>query len=282
MPGSNPRKKILVTGGSSYLGQHLIPLLSRQHDVFYTYYNHDPLSLPTAYRLDIRDLDSYYRLVKEYQPQIIIQLAGSNRGRNAEEVIRLAAENTVTIAGESNARLIHLSTDSIFDGQSSPYDETDPPSPITEYGRAKAYAEWTVAQHHEHVIIRTSLIYGLSIMDHSTAWISSNLRSGKKVTLFDNQIRQPIWANSLCASCLELTTMDFRGIINIAGRQPMSREDFGIKLLDWWGIKNRRNLVVGPADERWPLDCRLDLMLAERILLTELPGVDEVLTARRG
>jgi dTDP-4-dehydrorhamnose reductase len=173
--------------------------------------------------------------------------------------------------------LIHFSTDSLLDGKSPPYSETDAPSPITPYGRAKADAEMLVAEYEDHITIRTSLIYSLEKMDHSTRWISEALSSSEPVTLFTNQIRNPVWTETLCRACLELAGGKFRGVINIAGRQSMSRAEFGLKLLDWWGIREHETLTIGPAGEQWPLDCRLDLSLATRLLSTPLLGVDEVL-----
>ncbi|HUS94369.1 MAG TPA: sugar nucleotide-binding protein [Patescibacteria group bacterium] len=274
-------KRILITGGSSYLGRHLVPIASKHFQLCYTYFQHDPLDLPSGRYLDLCDEAQFYEVATEFQPQVIIQLAGSNRGANMEEIIHGTAQNATTIARSLGIKLIHISTDSLLDGQHPPYFESHRPTPITAYGRAKAEAERLVGQWADHVIIRTSLIYGLTIMDHSTRWIRNTLNLGKPVTLYDNQIRQPVWAETLSQVCLELVESNFQGIINIAGRQAMSRAEFGLKLLDWWGVTNREYLTIGPADIRWPLDCRLDLTLAGRILSTPLPGLDDVLVARR-
>jgi len=272
-------KRILVTGGSSYLGRHLVPMASKKFELCYTYFQHDPLGLPNGRWLNINDDAQFYQLATEFQPDVIIQLAGSNRGANMEQVILRAAQNATTIAHSLGIRLIHISTDSLLDGRHPPYRESDAPTPITAYGRAKAEAERLVARHADHVIIRTSLIYGLTVMDHSTRWICNSLNEGQPVTLFDNQIRQPVWVETLSQTCLELVEAKFRGIINVAGRQAMSRAEYGLKLLDWWGVTNREQLTIGPVDDRWPLDCRLDLALAGKILATPLPGLDDVIIA---
>ena len=69
-----------------------------------------------------------------------------------------------------------------------------------------------------HVIIRTSLIYGLQLMDRGTAWMVETLRRGRPVTLFTNQRRNPVWVETLCQACLELVTHEYRGILNVAGK----------------------------------------------------------------
>jgi dTDP-4-dehydrorhamnose reductase len=100
------------------------------------------------------------------------------------------------------------------------------------------------------------------------------------VTLFANQIRNPVWVNSLSRACLELVAHPFTGVLHVAGRQVMSRADFGLKLLEYWGVQERDTLRIGVADGRqWPLNCELDIGLATAVLNTRLSGVHEVLRA---
>lgn len=270
-------KRLLITGGSGYLGQHLVARAVKGHQVLYTYFSHDPAGLSNGVWLDIRNWGAVRDLVKNWLPDVIIHTSGSNRSQDMKSVICQGAENVTKVAAEIGTRLIHISTDVVFDGKRAPYREADLPSPIHAYGEAKATAESVVAGYDDHVIIRTSLIYGLEMMDHSTEWTVKALSAGENVTLFVNQIRNPVWINTLCLACLELTHMDFRGIMNVAGQQAMSRADFGMKMLDWWGISERESLVTGLSSEGWPTDCRLDLTLASTVLDTPLPGVDAVL-----
>ncbi len=229
----------------------------------------------------MRDRTAVHRLVSDFQPDIVIHAAGSNRSPDMENVIRLGAEHICEAAKACGARLIHISTDVVFDGASPPYRESDRPNPIHDYGRAKATAEQIVAAMPDHVIVRTSLIYGLEIEDRSTEWMRRALLAGQAVTLFEDQIRNPVWVETLSRACLELAQSDFRGILNVAGSQQMNRADFGLRLLDWWGVTERSTLSVGPSGNEWPLDCRLDLSLAQKTLATPLPGVDEVLRKAR-
>jgi len=272
------RKRILITGGSSYLGQHLVPLAAQGHEVVYTYFQNDPLNLPTGRRLDIRDKTAVFHLITSFNPHIIIHTAGSNRGDDLDGVIRDGTQHITEAAMAVGARLIHLSTDSIFDGLEPLYGETAVSTPITPYGRAKAAAETSVAKHPNHVIIRTSLIYSLTQMDHGTRWMADALRAGKPITLFNNQFRNPIWVQTLCLACLELVTNKFTGILNVAGRQAMSRAEFGLKMLNWWEITERETITIAPSTgNTWPLDCRFDLGLGTAVLDTPLLGVDEVI-----
>lgn len=273
--------RLLVTGGSGYLGRHLVSLAASRVDALaHTYFSQAPASAPGASRLDVRNQSEVMTLVAKFEPHVIIHAAGSSGRPTMEEVIDAGARNVSAAAARSGARLIHLSTDVVFDGRQPPYKEEDRPDPLHAYGRAKARAERVVRPHADHVIVRTSLIYGLHDMDHGTRWIVDGLRQGKPVTLFTDQMRNPVWAESLSNALLELAESDFRGVLHVAGDQVLSRAQFGLRMLDWWGVDERATLSLGPGDgARWPADCTLDISRAQRMLRTPLPGVDEVLTA---
>lgn len=269
--------RLLITGGSSYLGQHLVPLAIEKHTICYTCFQHAPLRLAGGEQLDVRQEAAVTRLVITFQPDVIIHTVGSNRPDDMAAVIQQGTQHVAQAAAQVGARLIHISTDAIFDGQSPPYDESARPSPVTEYGRAKATAEAIVSQYTNHVIVRTSLIYSLQRIDHGTAWMAGALRSGQPVKLFNNQIRNPVWVETLSRACLELAGNSYLGILNVAGRQALTRAEFALRMLDWWGVQERQTLTIGPSDRTWPLDCRLDVARAAAVLQTPLLGVDEVI-----
>ena len=273
--------KLLITGGSSYLGRHLVPLALPNHEVVYTVYSHHPEGLPPGVRLDLRDETAVFQLASQVRPDVILHLAGSNRSHDMANVIRLGTRHVLHAAEATGARLIHLSTDSVFDGENAPYAETAVPAPINEYGRAKADAEQRVQTYPDHVIIRTSLIYGLKEMDHGTAWMKESLQAGQPVTLFTNQIRNPVWVHTLASACLELVKLPTTGIFHIAGEQALSRAEFGLKMLDYWQVETRTSLTLAPSPpDRWPLNCTMRLDRARAHLTTPLPGVGQVLAQK--
>lgn len=275
------KPRLLITGGSSYLGQALIPLSTTAYDVCYTFFKSSPYlqATATAVQLDLRQKGAVVALVESWQPQAIIHLAGSNRSPDMETVITAGANHIAQAAAAMQARLIHLSSDVIFDGLHAPYDETASPTPRHAYGRAKAEAEQSITSSPDHVIIRTSLIYGFHAPDRSTEWIATALHKGEPVTLFNNQWRNPIAADTLGRACLELITHPYQGVLNIAGNEIISRADYALKLLDWWQINKRDTLHIAPApvDAPWPPDTTLNINKALQLLKTPLPGVTKTL-----
>ncbi len=274
--------RLLITGGSGYLGRHLARQVAATWpgEWRYTTFSADPLARPQGVRLDLRDGAAVARFVADFAPDAIIHTAGSNLTPDMAGVIVDGTCHIATAAAAVGARLVHLSTDALLGGDAAPYDESAPPAPRNDYGRAKAAAEALALAHPNAVAVRTSLIYGLAEMDNGTAWMAAALRAGQPVTLFTNQRRNPVWVETLAAACLELVDHPYTGVLNVAGQQVLTRAAFALRLLAWWGVGERATLtLVVDTSGRWPMDCALDVSLAGRLLRTPLLGVDEVLRA---
>jgi dTDP-4-dehydrorhamnose reductase len=222
-------------------------------------------------------------IAEQAGPTVIVNAAASNPGSkgNFDAVNTEGASHVAQAAAQVDARLIHMSSDVIFDGEKGGYVEEDLPNPLTPYARSKAQAEEeVVGSGARAVILRTSLIYGWQpAIDRHTRWVVDDMAAGKPVHLFTDELRSPIWVESLAAAVLELAGIDYTGVLHVAGDQSVSRYDFGVSLLRFHGFKiegiipasiRKRGLVRAP-------DCTLDCSRAKRMLSTPLPGVDEVL-----
>lgn len=279
---------LLITGGSGYLGRHLTAKAVDSFQVYTTYTRHpDQIKAGQAMPLVLTRRDDVLRLVGDLSPQAIIHAAAVNPGQGDDETMRqvnaLGSRYVAEAAVAVGARLVHVSSDMVHDGKNAPYTDDAPPSPLSGYGRSKAEAEAAVAEiDPTAAIVRTSLIYGLAEMDRGTEGFVARLRAGQPLVLFSDSIRQPVWVESLAGALLKLATekADFAGLLNVAGRQVLSREEFGRRMLQWWRIDPGDLLQSGRAAEvsaTIPLDLRLSVSKAEQILQMRLPGVDEVL-----
>ena len=280
------RPVLLITGGSGYLGRHLAAKATETFQVYATYSSHPTqIKAGEPVPLDLTRREMALHLITELSPQTIIHTAAINPGSgSSQEMWRVNIEGSRYVAEAAarvGARLVHLSTDVVHNGRHAPYADNAPPSPINDYGRSKATAEAVVAEiNPQSVIVRTSLIYGLAEIDRGTAGFVDRLKSGRPLALFSDVIRQPVWVDTLVEALLKLTQLEFAGILNVAGRQALSREEFGRKMLTWWGVDIVGLLQSGRAAEissTIPLDLRMSVTKAEQLLQMMFPGTDEVL-----
>lgn len=273
---------LLITGGSGYLGSELARQAQKTWRVVATYLSH-ATSLPLCQMvpLDIRDDAAVARLLSDVRPQVVIHTAADMSTPQAmQEVIVNGTHHVAAGAAAVGARLVHTSTDVVFDGERAPYTEGDPANPITPYGRAKAAAEQIVAGLcPAAAIVRTSLVYSLNPADPRTVWVVESVRQGQPITLFTDEIRCPVWLEQLAAALLELAAGDEGGVWHLAGPQALSRYQFGERLVRACGL-DPAGITPGLSRESGqlrPRDCTLDVDKAQALLHSPLWGVDEVL-----
>jgi dTDP-4-dehydrorhamnose reductase len=276
--------RILITGGTGYLGRALIRAARDQgYEVAATYYSQAPLvdEQITWIPLDVRDPLAVEEACDRYRPEGIVHTAFR---QHEPDLYTVTADGTRAIAqsaGSIGARLIHMSSDVIFDGESpEAYRESDPPAPITEYGRAKADAELFVqTAAPQATIVRTSLIYGIHAIDRHTRFVLELIAGLQVGQLFDDEIRCPILVDDLVAALLELLSLDYAGILNIAGADALSRYQFGSLLATYHGY-DATLLQPGRSSAqavRRPRNCRLNIEQARALLQTPLRGASEIL-----
>jgi dTDP-4-dehydrorhamnose reductase len=275
-------RPLLIIGGSGYLGSHLVRQTGTARRLAATYFS-NPLASSDgrALHLDIRDGAAVARTLAELRPRAVIHTAADMRSPPAmQAVIVEGTRHVASAAAAEGVRLIHLSTDALFDGERAPYTEADPPSPITPYGQAKARAEQIVADVcPDAAIVRTSLIYGFDPPDPRTRWVVDAIREEEPITLFTDELRCPVWAEQLSAALLELADGEESGIWHLAGPQALSRYQFGSLLARAYGL-DPGWITPGLSLESGllrPRDCRLDTSRAQARLRSPLWGVGEVL-----
>jgi len=239
--------RLHVTGATGYLGSELA---RRAADA-------------STERVEIRDGAAVQALFERLLPQAVIHTA--YRQEDASVNVK-GSENVARAAAAVGARLVHLSSDVVFDGlKGEPYVEEDPLSPVNDYGASKAEAERRVASAHpDALIVRTSLIVGgVEPSKHELAATGPG-------PWFTNEVRSPVQVTDLAQALLELAELDVAGPLHVAGADGVSRAELAELIAG-------RPVPTEEAPPTRPLDCRLDSSRAQALLRTRLRGVREVL-----
>ena len=278
-------KQLWLTGASGYLGAHVLRT-APDWRIWPAYFSR-PLAHPEAFQLDVRDASAVEHSLQTLRPDAILHTACSNSSAEQIQAIAPAARAIAAAARRFNIRLVHVSSDMVFDGEHAPYTDEARPYPINDYARAKAEAEAIVAEHcPTAVIVRPSLIWGLKPLDRQTRWLVEGLKRGDRLTLFTDEIRCPVQVADLSAALLELAARpDIAGPMNLGGPQALSRWEFGTRLLAALGLEAGPNVVATTIAESGLVRARDVTMIsarAKKLLKTKLRGVEAALAEQTG
>jgi dTDP-4-dehydrorhamnose reductase len=266
---------ILVTGATGSLGRVVV---SRAAACGLATVGTSFAQRDTDVRLDIRDPAAVREVLRRVRPEAVIH-AAAGRDRDDWAANADGAAHVAVAAADLGVRLVHVSSDAVFSGRDVEYGEDALPDPVYPYGAAKAAAETAVrAVAPDAAVVRTSLILGDGNGYHEilTHQLAAGLVRG---ALFTDEIRTPVHVEDLADALLELVTNGYRGILNVAGAEAVSRYDLGVLVarrdgLDPSSLPSASSRDLGLVR---PTDVRLRVDLARSVLRTRLRGAHEFL-----
>ncbi len=206
--------KILVTGGKGQLGMDCVQVLRESHEVLAIDLN----------ELDITRLADLEALVQKFMPSIIINCAAYTQVDNCEIERELAwnvnvmgTENLVKCSENQGGRLIHISTDYVFDGTKKipePYVEKDKPNPVSYYGITKYESEKVVRKGADrHLILRPAWMYGINGHNFLKTMLKLALNNPEnEIRVVNDQYGSPTWAYGLALQIQRIIDTDAGGI----------------------------------------------------------------------
>jgi dTDP-4-dehydrorhamnose reductase len=256
--------KIAVFGASGMLGFTVCKSVLRRGYKLCAYSSKSRLSISDNLEskpLPFSDDDQITRELFDHWPDAIINCGAisspdevSKSIEHAHSVNVLGAYRLASIASHIGARFIHVSTDMVFDGNMSPYRSTDMPNPTNVYGAQKLEAEKKVLSVSDEnlVVLRVTLLNGNSPMGKRSPHekILQSLASGSKLTLYDNEIRQPCSSENLADVMVELLERpNLNGLFHWSGTEEISRYNLGLRILERFGI-NLDQIIRGKMKDK--------------------------------
>ena len=233
----NHKRRLLITGASGLLGSKLQKIAEGKFNLILLH-NTRPLS-PNSLELNITNQKEVTKLFNDLKPEIVIHTASETNVDKCElqkeHAWKTNVEGTCNIARackEIDAKLAYISTDYVFDGEKGNYKEEDKPNPISYYGITKLEGENQVIQNcNDHVILRTSVIYGWHQWKQNFAtWVINQLRQNKEITVVDDHYNTPTLADNLAEMTIETLQSDLHGLYHASGIEKISRYDFAIQI----------------------------------------------------
>jgi len=255
--------RILVTGASGLLGLNLAleaaktgadPRYNRhpsfahpgEHQVFGVVHSH-PLhtSAFTVLQGDLSDPGAAQRILDQTQPDWVINCAAlaivdaceTDPLRAQKMNIELPSKLAALVA-RGGARLLHVSTDAVFDGLLGDYTENDTPNPLSVYGRSKLEGERAVADANPDAIIARVNFYGWSQSGKRSLseFFFYNLQAGKQILGFTDVYFCPLLVNDLAHILLKMLEDGLSGLYHVVSSECISKYDFGVALAREFGL----------------------------------------------
>jgi len=223
--------RVIVTGASGFIGKCFLDVFSDE-TVVGTCFSRPSRDLS---RIDLRDRSSVEAFVAEFRPDVVVHCAArptvdwcEHHPDEARSLNVSATQALGDACARTNAKLVFLSTDYVFDGVSGPYSEDDRANPVNVYGLLKLEAEQAIQSRlNNYLIVRTTNVYGYDLRSKNFVMgILPRLARGERVPVAVDQFGNPTLVHELCSSVKKLVVGEASGLFHVVGPDWMNRVEW--------------------------------------------------------
>lgn len=259
--------KVLVVGSRGMLGRDLANRLPRLANL-------RSLSMEiiaaTHEHMDITHEANTSRFIAQIKPEVIVNCAAFTNVDACETqqseafAVNAAGARNIALAGqETGAKVVHVSTDYVFDGaQYVPYTETDKPHPISIYGKSKLEGERAIQEISDnYAIVRTAWLYGHWRKNFVTTILDLG-RKNRTVSVVTDQCGCPTYTADLSYALGNIISLDLRGLYHVTNTGTCSRYEWAKKIFELTGdhvsvlpLKTADYKRAAPVPQNSSLDC---------------------------
>jgi dTDP-4-dehydrorhamnose reductase len=225
--------RTLILGGTGMLGRALT-LEGRRRGFAVLALSHS--------QADVRDRSQLFHWMDEFRPELVINAAAFTKVDLCETERELALAvngsavgNVAVAAGRIGARLLHVSTDYVFDGSAgSPYPEDAPVAPISIYGESKLLGEGALAESSNALVVRTSWLFGPGGPNFVATMVGLIERGAVPLRVVDDQEGCPTHTGSLARALFDLAPLSVTGVMHYRDREPVTWYSFAREIARLW------------------------------------------------
>lgn len=286
-------KRLLVTGASGLLGINLALRESTRWDVTGISNSHRLVGVPfNVIPADLSTDEVIRQLIEINRPDVVIHCAAmANIDECEKSPDKAALINSIVpgrlaeVCSKRGVRLVHLSTDAVFDGNVGNYLETDTPHPLSVYAQTKLDGEKAVLDACPQAVVARVNFYGWSLTGKRSLaeFFYNNLSAGISVNGFTDVEFCPLFVNHLVDLLMRLSKGSHNGIFHVVSPVALSKYEFGRRIAEVFGLDDRLIRPVSVLDSgltaRRSPRLTLNTDKLKETLQIVLPGVEEGIQA---
>jgi dTDP-4-dehydrorhamnose reductase len=273
--------RLLITGASGLYGSKLAELATARNYEVYSGYRRDQPAYGALTKFDVSDKNQVEKAFKKVNPEVVVHAATLTDVDKCETNRALAwkinvegTRHVAEAAKTSQAFLIYISTDYVFNGEKGNYKETDPPDPINYYGFTKMKAEEVVGSMlNAYCIARASVIYGSTPAAgkvNFALWVLNKLKKNEQAKIVTDQWNSPTLNTNMAEMTLEIIERKLTGTFHLSGATRISRYDFAKQIAETFVLDPNLLSPATSAEFSWaakrPRDSSLDTTKAQQTL----------------
>lgn len=264
------RETVLITGCHGFVGQHVVRLFVEESKCDLVLTGREPNSLfadiskePRIrgyYPMDVTQRASVKEVILATKPDVIVNCAGFVKVDDAETQRETAWHTNVSaveylaeMARKLDARIVHISSDLVFDGSRAPNTETDAPRPINYYGRTKLASENVLRTAGiDHTIFRTCVVYGAAERAKANYALAvfTSLENGQPVFAATDLLSAPTLVDDLALAIVRATERKRLGLYHVGGPEMITRFEFANRIAEVFGLDAAMILPTTVAELR--------------------------------
>tara|TARA_B110000467_G_C18337122_1_gene499077 strand:- start:2186 stop:3061 length:876 start_codon:yes stop_codon:yes gene_type:complete len=267
--------------GNGFLGENIINEFKNNGiQAIGTNYNKNGIYV------DITNMDSIISCVEKYSPKIIINCAANvnvdeleNNEELAISINAKGAENIAKVCNDNKIRLLHISSDGIFDGKQGMYTEEDVANPINVYAKSKILGEKLISKNLENYLIIRTNFYGFHNQKKFLFnWALSKLKNNEEIIGFTDIFFNPLEVTNLSKMIYELSEKKICGILNLSSNEVFTKFEFIKKISEVFDFDSKL-IKSGSIEElnlnaKRPKNTTLSNEKAKKLLDTKIVTLD--------
>lgn len=284
--------KLLITGSNGFVAGSVIARAKNHWEVHGIARSALPVDHDNVHYhlLDLLDAEKLAELFIKIKPDAVIHAAAianidfCEKNKSMAETINVDVTETIArLCKEADIKMIHCSTDTVFDGTKGFYTEDDLPNPVNYYAETKVKSEEIVlTSSSKNVVARLALVMGLLSREKGNSFLFDlieKLKNNEQVKFAENEIRTPVDVITLGAALVELADNNFSGVIHLAGNTRIDRFNMAkqiaidMKFSPEFIISTNSNAIPDRAPR--PNDASMNNNKAKKILKTPMCSLQE-------